>query len=181
MNLDLDVRVWSRPFYFFISVYSPFNVTRHSQRQRSIHFTTGKLLYCFSLPFTTHGVEDTTSLIDWHLSFSTCFLNDFFFYPFLTFQVWTSLYMSHCRYAEILVRHYILIPFLFGRVYQAGTYFVGNQHAKRVYDKPWHWESHWIISVIYSTLFFLFFFFSRLHITSSVPGQNPRKLHLLGV
>lgn len=120
-------------FFYFCSFY----VTRHSQRQRSIHFTTGRILYCFSLPFTTHGVEDTASLIDWHLSFSMCFLNVFFpcffLLPFFTFQV-SGLHPT-CRiavqYAETLVRHYILIPFLFGRVYQAGTYFVGKATGKK--------------------------------------------------
>lgn len=43
---------------------------------------------------------------------------------------------------KTLAGHYILIPFLYGRVYQAGTHFVGNRQAKGVHDKLWHWESH---------------------------------------
>lgn len=106
------------------------------------------ILYFFSLPFTTHGVEDTASLIDWHLSFSLCFLNVFFFVssPPLSHLsgLWTSLYVSHRRpvRGDIGQTLYFDTLSLFGRVYQAGTYFVGNQHAKGVYDKLWHWESH---------------------------------------
>lgn len=72
--------------------------TLHGIRNVSVLFTLrlGSFYIVFSLPFTTHGVEDTTSLIDWHLSFSTCFLNDFFFTPFSPFK---SGLHSTCRIA----------------------------------------------------------------------------------
>ena len=62
----------------------------------------------------------------------------FFFFPLSHLSgLWTSLYMSHRRpvrgdFGQTL---YFDTLSLFGRVYQAGTYFVGNQHAKVVYDK----------------------------------------------
>lgn len=123
------------------------------------------------LPFTTHGVEDTASLIDWHLSFFFYVFNVFFsflfFFPFFSFffpflfpfspsmSLESTLHVTFPFGTETLVRHYILIPFLYGRVYHAGTYLVGNQQAKRVHDKLWHWESHWIICMIYSVVSFL--------------------------
>lgn len=131
--------------FFFHSFCSFFNVIRHTQRRRFIHFTTGRLLYPYHL--RDMGLRITAKLD--RLTFS------FFLFPMCSFNVLFcfipfspsrsldfTLHVALPSGTETLIRHYILIPFLFGRVYQAGTYFVGNHQAKRVYDKLWHWESH---------------------------------------
>ena len=61
-----------------------------------------------------------------------CFLPD----PFLGHTLHVALPSG----TGTLVRHYILIPFLFGCVYQAGNYFVAeNQTGKGVHGTLQHW------------------------------------------
>jgi hypothetical protein len=85
---------------------------------------------------------------------------------------------------ETLVRHHILIPFLFGCVYQAGTYFVAeNQMGKGVHGTLPHWKFKsfmgFIIHLLLTCFFVASFFFNLgISITPSVClEQTPEKLH----